>query len=74
MSDAEIIPYAYVLAVHDLAGSTAYLSDVLGFALEWNDEDRWQALKRGQVRVNLGRCSDALLPLREAVTTTWGYL
>ena len=60
MSDAEITPYAYVLAVHDLAGSTAYFSDVLGFALEWNDEDRWQALKRGQVRVNLGQCSDAL--------------
>jgi catechol 2,3-dioxygenase-like lactoylglutathione lyase family enzyme len=62
MSNAEITPYAYVLAVHDLAGSTAYFRDVLGFAVEWNDEDRWQALRRGQVRVNLGRCSDALPP------------
>jgi len=30
--------------------------------VEWNDEDRWQALRRGLVRVNLGRCSDALPP------------
>ena len=62
MSDVEITPYAYVLAVHDLAGSTAYFRDVLGFVLEWNDEDRWQALRRGQVRVNLGQCSHSLRP------------
>ena len=62
MSDAEITPYAYVLAVHDLAGSTAYFRDVLGFTLEWNDADRWQGVRRGQVRVNLGRCPDALAP------------
>jgi len=62
MSDAEITPYAFVLAVHDLAGSTAYFRDVLGFEMEWNDEDRWHALRRGQVRVHLGRCSDALPP------------
>jgi len=35
---------------------------VLGFTLEWKDGDRWNALKRGQVRINLGRCSDARLP------------
>ena len=62
MSDSELTPYAYVLAVRDLAGSTAYFRDVLGFTLEWNDEDRWQALRRGQVRINLGRCLDALPP------------
>jgi catechol 2,3-dioxygenase-like lactoylglutathione lyase family enzyme len=62
MSDAELIPYAYVLAVHDLAGSTAYFREVLGFTLEWNDGDGWQALRRGQVRVHLGRCLDALPP------------
>jgi predicted enzyme related to lactoylglutathione lyase len=62
MSEAELRPHAYVLAVHDLAGSAAYFSDVLGFAVEWRDEDRWQGLRRGQVRVNLGRCPDALPP------------
>ena len=62
MSDVELTPYAYVLAVHDFAGSAAYFREVLGFTVEWADGDRWQALRRGQVRVNLGRCPDALPP------------
>ncbi len=62
MRDSELNPYAYVLAVRDLAGSTAYFRDVLGFTVEWNDEGRWQALGRGQVRVHLGLCPDALPP------------
>jgi catechol 2,3-dioxygenase-like lactoylglutathione lyase family enzyme len=62
MNQTELHPHAYVLAVHDLVGSTAYFRDVLGFVTEWRDEDRWQALRRGQVRVNLGRCPDALSP------------
>jgi uncharacterized glyoxalase superfamily protein PhnB len=55
-------PHAYVLAVHDLAGSVAYFSDVLGFTKDWQDEDRWQALVRDEVRLMLGRCPDALPP------------
>jgi predicted enzyme related to lactoylglutathione lyase len=62
MNPPELRPHAYVLAVHDLVGSAAYFRDVLGFTLEWQDEDRWRALSRGQVRVNLGRCPDALPP------------
>ena len=53
-------PHAFVLAVHDLAGSAAYCIDALGFAREWHDEDRWEGLVRGEVRLNLGRCPDAL--------------
>ncbi len=53
-------PQAYVLAVHDLAGSTAYFIDVLGFAKDWNDGDNWQAVIRDGVRVMMGRCPDAL--------------
>jgi uncharacterized glyoxalase superfamily protein PhnB len=60
--EASMKPYAYVLAVRDLAGSVAYFSDVLGFAKDWQDEDRWQALVRGEVRLMLGRCPDALPP------------
>jgi len=60
MSEPELRPQAYVLAVRDLTGSAAYFIDVLGFTLEWQDGDNWQALVRGQVRVNLGRCPDAL--------------
>jgi len=62
MTDAELIPYAYVLAVRDLTGISAYFREVLGFTLEWKDGDRWQAPRRGQVRVNPGRCPDAPPP------------
>lgn len=55
-------PHAYVLAVRDLAGSTAYFTDALGFARDWNDGDNWQALTRDGVRLMLGRCPDALPP------------
>ena len=55
-------PQAFVLAVHDLPGSTAYFCDVLGFAKDWQDGDRWQALRRDEVRLMLGRCPDALPP------------
>jgi uncharacterized glyoxalase superfamily protein PhnB len=59
---AALKPHAYVLAVHDLPGSVAYFSDVLGFAKDWADGDRWQALVRDEVRLMLGRCPDALPP------------
>jgi catechol 2,3-dioxygenase-like lactoylglutathione lyase family enzyme len=62
MNRPELHPHAYVLAVNDLAGSSAYFRGVLGFELEWQDEDRWHGLRRGHVRVNLGRCPDALPP------------
>jgi predicted enzyme related to lactoylglutathione lyase len=57
-----LAPHAYVLAVHDLAGATAYFVDVLGFATDWDDPGKWQAVVRGDVRVMLGRCPDALAP------------
>ena len=63
MSNTDLQPLAYVLAVHDLTGSTAYFRDVLGFTVDWHDEDRWQALRRGGVSVHLGRCPDALPPV-----------
>lgn len=73
MSQPELHPHAYVLAVHDLAGSSAYFRDVLGFELEWRDEDRWHGLRRGQVRVNLGRCLDALPPARLGDHNYFGF-
>ena len=62
MTHPSLSPHAYVLAVHDLAGSTAYLVDVLGFAKDWNDGDNWQAVVRDGVRIMMGRCPDALPP------------
>ena len=74
MDDTDLRPHAYVLAVHDLAGSTAYFRDVLGFATEWQDGDRWQALRRGQVQVHLGRCPDALSPAELGDHNYFGFI
>src|SRR5579862_778186 len=57
-----LTPHAYVLAVPDLARTTAHFEEVLGFARLWNDADNWQALGRDGVRVMLGRCPDAIPP------------
>jgi hypothetical protein len=62
VSKPDLQPHAYVLAVHDLAGSADYFVDGLGFAVQWTDGDNWQALKRGGVQVMLGHCPDALPP------------
>jgi len=73
MSKPELNPHAYVLAVQDLAGSTAYFVKVLGFAKDWNDGDNWQALLRGNVRVMLGRCPDALAPSQLGDHSYFGF-
>lgn len=57
-----LTPHAYVLAVHDLAGSVAYFADLLGFARLWEEPGNWQALGRDGVRVMLGRCPEAIPP------------
>jgi hypothetical protein len=60
MNSPAVRPHAYVLAVHDLVGTTAYFVDVLGFTKDWNDGDNWQAIIRDEVRIMLGRCPDAM--------------
>lgn len=62
MPATELSPHAYVLAVHNLPDTTAYFVDILGFAEEWRDEGNWQGVRRGEVRIMLGRCPDALAP------------
>lgn len=66
-------PHAYVLAVHDLAGSTAYFVETLGFSREWNDGDNWQSLVRDAVRLMLGRCPDALAPAATGDHSYFGF-
>jgi predicted enzyme related to lactoylglutathione lyase len=60
MSKSDLRPHAYVLAVHDLARTTAYFVDVLGFSIEWADGDNWQTVIRGSVRLMLGRCPETI--------------
>ncbi|MGH9347001.1 MAG: VOC family protein [Vicinamibacterales bacterium] len=48
-----------VLAVRDLAASTRYYTDVLGFSRDPIDADGWSFLTRDNFRVMLGECQDA---------------
>src|ERR1700722_5177448 len=68
----DLQPHAYVLAVRDLAGSSAYFVDVLGFTREWEGDD-WHCVARGQVRVMLGRCPNAIPPSELGDHSYFGY-
>jgi predicted enzyme related to lactoylglutathione lyase len=53
---AQIVNSWCVLAVRDLAVSTRYYMDVLGFHKEPIDSDGWSFLARDRFRVILGEC------------------
>lgn len=67
-------PYAFVLAVNDLPASARYFIDVLGFELEWRDDDNWQALRCGGVRIMIGHCPDAPRPADLGDHSYFAYL
>lgn len=52
----------YVLAVPDLARSTAYYRDVLGFDVQWEDVPGWRLFTRDACSIMAGECRDAPLP------------
>ncbi|UAJ11617.1 VOC family protein [Glacieibacterium megasporae] len=62
MTEVTLRPHAYVLAVHDLPASAAYLIDVLGFTVDWVNGADWCTVVRGEVRLMMGRCPEALSP------------
>ncbi len=55
---AKIVDSRCVLAVRDLAVSTRYYMDVLGFAKDPIDAEGWSFLTRDRFRVMLGECTD----------------
>lgn len=55
---AQIINSRYVLAVRDLAISTKYYVDVLGFQKDPINAPGWSFLTRDRVRLMLGECPD----------------
>jgi uncharacterized glyoxalase superfamily protein PhnB len=60
-----------VLAVRDLAISTRYYMDVLGFKRDFGDgSDGWSFLSRDGFRVMLGECADAT-PAGELGDHSW---
>ena len=60
-----------VLAVRDLAASTRFYTDVLGFQRDFGDgSDGWSFLSRDGFRVMLGECRDAM-PAGELGDHSW---
>jgi uncharacterized glyoxalase superfamily protein PhnB len=60
-----------VLAVRDLARSTRFYMDVLGFRRDFGDEsDGWSFLSRDGFRLMLGECPDAM-PASELGDHSW---
>lgn len=59
-----------VLAVRDLAASTRYYADVLGFALDPIEAVGWSFLSRDAVRLMLGECVDEI-PAGETGNHSW---
>lgn len=55
---AEIVNSRCVLAVRDLAVSTRYYMDVLGFQKDPIDAEGWSFLTRDKFRLMLGECPD----------------
>lgn len=49
-----------VLAVRDLASSTRYYTEVLGFGVDPIEADGWSFLSRDGVHLMLGECSDEI--------------
>ena len=56
---SQLVDTRCVLAVRDLATSTRFYQDVLGFRRDFGDgSDGWSFLSRGAFRVMLGECPD----------------
>lgn len=55
---ARIVDSRSVLAVRNLASSTRYWTQVLGFTLEPVDASGWSFLTRDRFKVMLGECAD----------------
>lgn len=55
----DILASTFVLAVNDLAASTKFYVEVLGFTVDLQ-VDGWSFLHRGACRLRLGHCPDAV--------------
>jgi len=66
--------FRYVLAVNDLAVSTSYYKDVLGFEDEGVDAEGWSFLRRGNWHVMLGECRDEIPALDTGNHSYFAYI
>jgi predicted enzyme related to lactoylglutathione lyase len=70
----EFSSFSFVLAVPDLNSSASYFRDSLGFRLEWPEGTGWQLATRGNVRIMIGHCPDAIPPSATGDHSYFGYL
>jgi catechol 2,3-dioxygenase-like lactoylglutathione lyase family enzyme len=63
----------FVLAVLDLQRSTKYYTSVLGFTVDFQPPG-WSFLSRGNFRVMLGECADAIPPGELGDHSWYGYV
>jgi len=69
----ELTKVRYTLAVLDLAKSTQYYTTVLGLSIEFTAPG-WTFLSRGNFRVMLGECADAIPPAELGDHSWFGYV
>jgi catechol 2,3-dioxygenase-like lactoylglutathione lyase family enzyme len=66
---AEIVQATFVLAVCDLPASKQFYIEKLGFKEDFS-VDGWAFLSRGECRLRLGHCPDAV-PMSQAQDHSW---
>ena len=69
----EITQARFVLAVLDLKRSTDYYTSVLGLAIDF-EVPGWSFLSRGDFRIMLGECADAISPAELGDHSYYGYI
>jgi len=67
---SRLIESRAVLAVRDLAASTRYYTDVLGFRRDPVDARGWSFLTRESIKLMLGECADEV-PASETGNHSW---
>ncbi len=66
--------HMYVLAVPDLARSSAFYRDVLGFSIHEMGDPGWRMYSRDACRIMAGECRDALPPSKLGDHSYFAYL
>ncbi|MBI2769525.1 MAG: VOC family protein [Burkholderiales bacterium] len=69
-----ILGTMFVLAVPNLATSTAFYRDVLGFTIHEVGDPGWRIMERDSCRIMAGECPDALPPAQLGDHSYFAYL
>ena len=64
----------FVLAVNDLARTSTYYRDLLGFSIREIGDDGWRIFERDQCRIMAGHCPDASPALETGDHSYFAYI